>query len=148
MATLVANGSNDPAQAAFSKHAGTGSKPYASAVTPTAASPAGVSDSVDAPFFGSERIVDIIRREQHNQMQQARKKGTPKGAQKVAAVPHGSGEFSYMVAADPASCSKGTACVPACVVTLHQFFERVLHTPQAREPAHACKPSATLRRSG
>lgn len=89
MATTLANGSFE--SAAYNKDvaAKTAGKGYATAVsTATAASPAGVSESLGTR---AERLVDIIRREQQNQMQQARTKGTPNGAQKVAPVPHGSG---------------------------------------------------------
>jgi len=95
MAALAANGSSDPAMAAFKEGHARPDKSYAAAV---AASPAGVADqpstheSPSPPTFGNERIVDIIRREQHNQMQQARVKGTTTQAQKAGhPVPHGSG---------------------------------------------------------
>lgn len=77
----------------------TKAKSYAAATagaTAAAASPAGAPSPDSAQElssqFGSERIVDLIRREQANQIQQAWQKGTPQGAQKAGAVPHGSGE--------------------------------------------------------
>lgn len=71
------------------------------------ASPAGVSEPSSRPLFGSERVVDIIQREQRNQMLQARTKGTTTDAQTLlrnkapagGAPPHGSG--------GPASSGKG-----------------------------------------
>jgi hypothetical protein len=118
MSSTIANG------------AGPKAKNYAAAAA--AASPAGApissSDSSNkdvSSHFGSERIVDIIRREQANQMQQARSKGTTVQAQKVAAVPHGSGEAPGWLegfkrlqcmrhAARPClSVSVGLACTPA-----------------------------------
>jgi hypothetical protein len=90
MATALANGGGTPASYNKDVPAKAAGMPYAAAANSTAASPAGVSDSLGS---GNERIVEIIRREQQNQMQQARTKGTPTQAHKVSAVPHGSGKL-------------------------------------------------------
>jgi hypothetical protein len=88
MATALANDAIGAAQAFI--------KPVTQTVKSYAASPAGMSESgaesANPPQFGSDRIVDIIRREQHNQMMQARTKGSQKQYQKKGnPAPHGSG---------------------------------------------------------
>lgn len=61
--------------------------PLGAATTPAAAPSPGPA------LYGSERIVDIIRREQKNQIAQMRSKGTTTQYQKsTAAVPFGSGK--------------------------------------------------------
>lgn len=105
---------------------------------PHAASPAGAPspDSVKDPSsqFGCERIVDIIRREQANQIQQARQKGTPKGAQKVAAVPHGSGEASSCLSAFH-TCTASAPITPVCALALPP-----MRPPPPVPASHASSP--------
>jgi hypothetical protein len=55
-------------------------------------SPMDAGSSPSPALYGSERIVDIIRREQHNQMQQARSKGTTTQYHKASPVAIGSGK--------------------------------------------------------
>jgi hypothetical protein len=58
-------------------------------------SPMGADSSPAPGLYGSGRIVDIIRREQRNQMQQARSKGTTTQYHKPAAAAIGSGEAQW-----------------------------------------------------